>query len=154
MQQIQGHDASAYMLPSTAQEHSLDSPWVGCTNVIIVGDQVDEQARLLKLSKGGPEVRLQRCCIWDGQDGLMNLDLGDTERLELAQNLRVGRKKALDELSALDALLLGKANQGVGTYDSTTLDIHNFLPHTEGLKLAIQVCDDAYRFSICDGTSM
>ena len=80
----------------------------------------------------------------------MNLDLGDTERLELAQNLGVSRKKALDQLSAVDSLLLGEANQGVGTYGSATLDIHNFLPHIEGVKSAKQVCDDAYRFSFGD----
>ena len=70
-----------------SQADSLDSPWVGSTNVIIVGDQVDEEARLLKLSKGGVEVRLQRGCVSNGENGLMDLNLTDTQRLELLEDL-------------------------------------------------------------------
>ena len=94
----------------TGTKHLLDSPGVGSTNVIVVGDQVDEQARLLKLSKGGLEVRLQRCSIRNGQDGLVNLNLRHTQGLELAQNLRVRRKEAFDQLCTFDAILFGQTN--------------------------------------------
>ena len=69
------------------QADSLDSPWVGRTNVIIVGDQVDEEARLLKLSKSGVEVRLQGGCVSNGQNGLVDLNLSNSQRLELLEDL-------------------------------------------------------------------
>lgn len=96
-------------------KHSLDDPGVGRADIIVVCDQVDVQPRLLKLSKGEVEVRLQLSSISHCQDGLMNLHLWHTQRLELLQDLAVSGKKALDHVSGGDSILLGQTNQGIGS---------------------------------------